>query len=121
MSVDAAGLAVTAWSYTARGSCSHPESAEAAADIERTLFGQIANVMADPRFGVVESQFAGQAVAGTPGLPEPEPEPALPTLSEQAQITHLTEQLAEAHAQLANIPALVAAELARQAAAGGTS
>jgi hypothetical protein len=119
MTVDTAGLAVSAWSYTARGSCSHPESAAAAADIERTLFGHLANVMADSRYGVTESQFAGQTIAGTPGIPEPEPEPALPALSLEAQNTALTEQLNEARAALANIPALVAAELAKQAAGSG--
>ena len=118
MTVDTAGLAVTAWSFTARGSCSHPESAEAAADIERTLFAHLANILADPRYGVIESQFAGQAVAGTPGLPEPEPEPVVPTLSAEDQITSLTEQLHEARAALANLPALVAAELAKQRTGG---
>lgn len=119
MTVDTAGLAASAWSLTVQGSCQPDPDGRDAATVEAMLFGQLDSVLRNPLYGVVKSEYAGQTQAGTPGLPEPEPEPAQPTLSQEAQITALTEQLNEAHAALANIPALVAAELAKQAAGGG--
>jgi hypothetical protein len=88
------------WSFKAAGHVAHDDF-QAAADIERTLLGHLANVFADARYGISESLFAGQHAAGTPGIPEPEPEPAQPTLSPEAQITALTEQVNELKAQLA--------------------
>lgn len=118
MTIDAAGLAASAWSLTVQGSCQPDPDGRPVTDVESMLYGQLDSVLGNPLYGVTRSEFAGQVKAGTPGLPEPEPEPALPTLSAEAQITALTEQLNEAHAALANLPALVAAELAKQAAGG---
>lgn len=96
----AAGLAASSWRFEAAGSITAADSADAA-HLEHVLSGQFASTLSDPRFGVVRSQFAGEHLAGTPGIPEPEPKPAVDTLSPEAQIDSLKEQLAEANAKLA--------------------
>lgn len=96
----APGLGASAWSLTVQGSCHDPDSVRSVPDIEAMLYGQLDSVLGNELYGVVASSFAGQTKAGTPGLPEPLPEPAQETLSPEAQITALQEELAQVRALL---------------------
>jgi hypothetical protein len=95
------------WSLTAAG---HPGgNPEVWAALEHELAERLGEVLGDARYGVSASQFTGTYEAGTPGLPEPEPEPALPTLPPEAQVTALRELNDDLQAQVDKLQAALAA------------